>query len=148
MELGYWIIEDKLIFKPEFNEELDNYYNVIEQYNTLIFSEYDVPEITIETDNKYDHKYTENYKISKFNQEIELTENITHLSFGYCFNQKLELTNNVTNLTLCHNHKTINYLTNKVKNLTLKYFNKKITNLPNSIKTIKLFNCSKNIIKK
>ena len=47
MDTKYWIIDDKLIFKPEFNEELEEYYNVIGKYNTLIFSNYDDPEITM-----------------------------------------------------------------------------------------------------
>ena len=35
-------------------KKLEEYYNVIGQYNTLIFSNYDDPEITIKTDNKYE----------------------------------------------------------------------------------------------
>ena len=29
MENNYWIVDDWLIFKPEFNEPLDDYYSVI-----------------------------------------------------------------------------------------------------------------------
>ena len=90
MNTKYWIIDDKLIFKPEFDEELEEYYNVIGQYNTLIFSNYNDPEITIKTNNKYEGRNYDNYKKSKFNKEIKLTENITHLSFGRYFDQKIE----------------------------------------------------------
>ena len=92
MELPYWIVDDKLIFKPEFNEELDNYYDVISQYNSLIFSDYDDPDITLKTNNRHNNKYENNYKWSNFNKKIELTSNITHLSLGCYFNQPLELT--------------------------------------------------------
>ncbi len=68
MEEPYWIVEDKLIFKPEFNEELDNYYNVISQYNKLIFSNYNDPEITIKTENKCDFNIN-NHILSRFNKQ-------------------------------------------------------------------------------
>jgi len=137
MDTKYWIIDDKLIFKPKFDEELEEYYNVIGKYNTLIFSNYDNPEITIKTDNKYEHRNCKNYKESKFNKEIKLTENITNLSFGMYFNKKTRLTKN---LTLKNNKKIINYLTNQVENLKfLNYENKiKINNLPNSIRRIEI----------
>ena len=38
MENNYWIEEDLLIFKPDFNEELTNYYDLINKYNKIIFS--------------------------------------------------------------------------------------------------------------
>ena len=41
MEDNYWITDDEwLIFKPEFNEPLDNYYDVINKYPKIIFSDY------------------------------------------------------------------------------------------------------------
>ena len=82
----YWIVDETLIFKPEFNEELDNYYNVISQYNKIIFSNYNDPEITIKTENKYNCEHNDKYKKSIFNKKLKLTKNITHLSFGDCFN--------------------------------------------------------------
>ena len=36
----YWILDNKFIFKPEFNEKIDKYYDLISNYNTLIFSNY------------------------------------------------------------------------------------------------------------
>ena len=108
MELPYWIVDDKLIFKPEFNEELDNYYDVISQYNSLIFSNYNDSLITIKTNNKYNDKYENNYKCSKFNKKIKLTSNITYLSFGFffgfCFNQPLKLTKNITHFIFVDNN--------------------------------------------
>ena len=65
MNKKYWIIDDKLIFKPKFDEELEEYYNVIGQYNTLIFSNYDNPEITIKTDNKLEDRNYKNYKAAQ-----------------------------------------------------------------------------------
>ncbi len=63
MDSSYWIVDDKLIFKPNFNEKLDDYYDVISQHNELIFSNYDNPKITIKTKNKYDKKCNKYYKI-------------------------------------------------------------------------------------
>ena len=92
MEEPYWTIDGTLIFEPYFNEESDNYYDVISQYNKLIFSNYSDSEIIILTENKYDDKYNNKYIGSKFNKKLELTENITHISFGFYFNQKVKLT--------------------------------------------------------
>ena len=39
--LSYWIYKEKLIFKSEFNQDLESYYELILQYNTLIFSNYE-----------------------------------------------------------------------------------------------------------
>ena len=36
--LPYWFKDNKLIFKPNFDEELDDYYGLISQYDELIFS--------------------------------------------------------------------------------------------------------------
>ena len=56
MEQVYWIIADTIIFKPEFNESLNKYKEIISQYPKLIFSNYNDPKITIETNNNYDYK--------------------------------------------------------------------------------------------
>ena len=52
MENIYWIVDDLLIFKPEFNEELTNYYDVINKYKKIMFSNYNDHLIAIETNNK------------------------------------------------------------------------------------------------
>ena len=57
MENNYWIVENRLIFKPNFNEDLTNYYDIINKYKKIMFSNYDEPLIAIETNNKYDLKY-------------------------------------------------------------------------------------------
>ncbi len=66
MELPYWIVNNKLIFKPEFNEELDDYYDVISQYNTLIFSNYNDSLVALKTNNKY--------KIVNLKKKVEIDE--------------------------------------------------------------------------
>jgi hypothetical protein len=45
----YWIFESKLIFKPNFNSKLDDYYEIIKKYNELIFSNYMDLEILLKT---------------------------------------------------------------------------------------------------
>ena len=54
MENNYWFVDDFLIFKPSFNEELTNYYEIINKYKKIIFSNYSEPLITIKTNNKYE----------------------------------------------------------------------------------------------
>jgi hypothetical protein len=53
----YWIQDNKFIFKPEFNEPIDKYYDLISNYNTLIFSNYNDVNICIKTNNLYDNNY-------------------------------------------------------------------------------------------
>ena len=43
MENNYQIVDEWLIFKPKFNEELTNYYDVINKYNKIMFSNYNDP---------------------------------------------------------------------------------------------------------
>ena len=67
MENNYWIVDDWLIFKPEFNEELKNYYDVINNYKKIMFSNYNDPLISIETDNIYHYVYKHNYIYNNLN---------------------------------------------------------------------------------
>ncbi len=53
----YWIVDNKLIFKPKFNLPTDKYYDLISSHDTLIFSNYNYPQICIETNNEYKTKY-------------------------------------------------------------------------------------------
>ena len=43
MENNYQIVDEWLIFKPKFNEELTNYYDVINKYKKIMFSNYNDP---------------------------------------------------------------------------------------------------------
>jgi hypothetical protein len=48
---NYWVPDDKIIFKPAFNEPIDKYFEIISKCNSLIFSNYDKFEIVFETNN-------------------------------------------------------------------------------------------------
>ncbi len=94
----YWIVDNKLIFKPIFKKPISNYYDLISSNNILIFSNYNNVNICIETNNKYDLKYNYHFSLSNFNHPIELPQNITHLVFGYKFNKQVILPQNITHL--------------------------------------------------
>ena len=85
----YWIYENKIFFKPNFNAKLDDYLDIITKYNELIFSDYDYCDITIKTNNIYCSKSGQSYKGSKFNQQVIIPQNITHLTFGHWFDQPI-----------------------------------------------------------
>ena len=74
----YWIYENKIIFKSNFNDKLDNYLNIISKCDELIFSNYDDFTITIKTNNKYRFEYIGNYTRSNFNKQVIIPENVTH----------------------------------------------------------------------
>ena len=98
----YWIYENKIIFKPNFNNKPDIYQGIISKYNELIFSNYDDYNITIKTNNRYYREYDKNYKLSKFNQQVIIPQNVTHLTFGEEFNQQVTIPQNVIHLTFGH----------------------------------------------
>ena len=102
MENNYWIVEEWLIFKPEFNKELTNYYDVINKYKKIMFSNYNNPLIVIETNNQYDDEYDDNYYRSKFNKKMDLSNNLnlTHLTFGDDFNQEIIIPFNIKSLNI------------------------------------------------
>ena len=91
MENNYWLENEWLIFKPEFNEELIYYYDIINKYKKVIFSNYNKPLIAIKKNNMHKVKFKYNFVNNCFNQEIYLSNNInlTHLTFGYKFNQEI-----------------------------------------------------------
>ena len=139
----YWIYEDKFIFKPEFNEPIDKYVDIIKNYSQLIFSNYDDLEICIETNNDYEFKYNHKFIESRFNQqlsnELDNLTCLTHLTLGYYFNQSLEIPFNIKILTLeCNNINLIENLPNSIEELNFNYnFELELNNLPNSIKIIR-----------
>jgi hypothetical protein len=95
----YWLIENKIIFKPKFNSSLDIYDNLLCKCNELIFSNYHDLQICIETSNKFFDKYDANYSGSKFNQIANLPSKIISLTFGDSFNQQVNLPSNLTHVT-------------------------------------------------
>ena len=98
MEENYWLIDNKIIFKPGFNSILNDYIEIISKYNELIFSNYDDVDITLERNNKY--VFDTNSEGSKFNQTIKLPESITRLTFRFDFNQPIVLPELITHLFL------------------------------------------------
>jgi hypothetical protein len=93
----YWIFKDWLIFKPQFNRELDN--ELLFRFNKLIFSNFCSLELCLETKNENnfpdcttDYWYFKSYIGSAFDQDnIVLHDNLTHILFGYHFNQNIIL---------------------------------------------------------
>ena len=114
MENNYWIVDDWLIFKPKFNEELTDYYVIINQYKKIMFSDYNNPLISIETNNQYTDEYQTDTVFNIFNKKMDLSNNInlTYLTFESNFNQEIDLSNNI-NLT----HLTFEGFFNKEMNL-------------------------------
>ena len=116
----YWIYKNKIIFKPNFNDKLDNYFNII--------SNYDNYNIAIETNNKYCKDYKENYKLSKFNQQIIIPANVTRLTFGSDFNKQVIIPQSVTHLAFGKNFNQQITIPENVTQLTFGFdFNQQVT---------------------
>ena len=98
--LDYWIYENKLIFKPRFNEKLNWYMDIIRESDELVFSNYSNVDALIVTDNIYKCKYRHYYSKSLFDQPIDLSSNVnlTRITFGVCFDNSVNLSSNL-NLT-------------------------------------------------
>ena len=137
----YWIHEDCFIFKPDFNEPIDNYIEIIKNYNKLIFSNHKHLASTTIINDKIKY-FTPG---SKFNQpltnSLDKLTNLTHLTLGYEFTHELYLSPNIKILTLdCNNQNLIDNLSNSIEQLNFNQnFNLLLDNLPNSIKKISLY---------
>jgi len=81
---NYWVYNNKIIFKPKFNEPIKNYIEDISKCNDLIFSNHNLTESILKTNKIYDEIFTG----SQFNQNIILHKSIQNLSCGYKFNKK------------------------------------------------------------
>jgi hypothetical protein len=100
----YWISENKFVFKPTFNESIDKYYDLINLYDTLIFSNYHDLNICIERNNMCDEFKADvddefHLEYSIFNQFVKLPMSLTHLTFGNNFNRDVLLPMTLTHLT-------------------------------------------------
>src|SRR3990167_3602416 len=123
----YWIYENKIIFKPDFNTKLDDYFDIITKYNELIFSNYDDCDITIKTNMIWCYEYMKNYKSSMLNQQIIIPENVTHLNFGNDFNQQVIIPENVIHLTFGSNFNQQVIIPENVTHLTFGFdFNQQV----------------------
>ena len=80
---NYWVHDNQIIFKPDFNEPIDKYQKEFSKCNGLIFGNYDKLEIILETNNKCKKEYRYNNIRSKFNQKIILPSSIINLIFVY-----------------------------------------------------------------
>ncbi len=135
----YWIYNNEIIiFKPRFSDFLDKYYNVISQYNKLIFSNYGSLELFIENNNDYKIRNMNIYIESRFNKPVNnLPKNVTDIFFGDSFNQLVNnLPLNITHLTfgVCFNQ-LVDFLPNSI--IELKFgcvFNQSLNLLPTSVK--------------
>jgi hypothetical protein len=94
----YWISGSKIIFKPEFNKPLDEFYELISKYNELIFSDYNDLNTLLKTINCDFKNSRLHFKPSKFNQPIILGNNLKIIIFGICFNQPIILNDNLREL--------------------------------------------------
>ena len=124
----YWIVDNKIIFKLNFNNNLDKYDELFNIYNDVIFSDNN------NLSSLFTRKEFIDCKGSQFNQKISLNNNIknlmlgkkfdeliisnkklsqlTHLTIGCIniytngaesfFNQPLDLNENLTHLTFCY----------------------------------------------
>ncbi len=141
--IDYWIIGEYLIFKPEFNDSLDKYSNLLNKYTRLIFSNYNDWKICFETNNEYMNVYDKQHIGSKFNKPIELNQNLTHLTTGYEFNHLIELTDKIFYLHLDSNlYNIIDNLPTSIKTITLKcdiyVYEYELNYLPMSVEYLKL----------
>lgn len=160
----YWLFENKLIFKPHFNETLSKYYyydndndnnyngdnnqpytKISTNYNHLIFSNYLEFDICIKNQNQYIYSLDKYFLESKFTQKIIVPSWTTILIFGYSFNQTIQLNNNLTHLIFDYWFNQPIQLNNNLTYLILGVdFNQQIL-LPRNLKHIRL-NCNNNII--
>lgn len=102
----FWRWNEKIIFIPEFNNPIEEYYSIISNCGYLVFSNYDWVNCDKLNKTDFDNSHGKcqcdgecGYVGSKFNYPIiELPDNITRLVFGFYFNQPVQLNSNLTHL--------------------------------------------------
>lgn len=156
----YWKNKKTIIFKPEFNDKLDNYYETIKNHKEIIFSDYYDLSETLKCKNNEDYFSRQKYLASRFNQEIklpkglesvkfglsfnqeiELSKSLKFVDFGYFFNKKIELNDGLISVSFGYNFNEEIKLPESVKNVSFGYcFNKEIK-LPESIENVSFGGC-------
>ena len=150
----FWIVNDKFIFKPRFNNDIESYLELISKCNTLIFSDYEVYYVytNVTCHNYYHNNSCFNRKISipnnikilifghSFNKQIKLPKLLTHLTLGFNFNQIIKLPKSLTHLTFCGNYNKMINIPHTIYCLKLNYNNTHIIDyLPFGIEQIELY---------
>lgn len=88
----YTLIDSTIIIHSNVDKQID--LNLFDsKYTRLIFSNYKCVDTCIKYDGEYYFKLANEFDFSKFNQSIELTNNLIHLFFGYNFDYPLNLKN-------------------------------------------------------
>ena len=97
----FWIIDSAIIFKPSFNDSLDDYTDIISNYRILIFSNYDDPHTSFKNKNIHDYNDYKSYSKSLFIHQLDNCLlnllNLEELMFGDKFD--IPLNNSLLGLT-------------------------------------------------
>ena len=87
----YWTNNKTIIFKPDFDELDDNYYEIIDKHAEIFFTHYNNISDALKQKNNENYLNYKYYIGSKFNQEIKLPEGLKSVIFGHNFNKKIKL---------------------------------------------------------
>ena len=137
----YTIWNDVIVIHHYTNRPI-NFNEIDEFFSKIIFSDYDDVEICVNQKNEFNNKYSNNYTLSVFNQNIILPKIITHLIFGFSYNQPIltPLTNDLILLTFGESFNQIIILPENLTYLAFgKSFNQYVE-LPNSLTHLTLNN--------
>jgi hypothetical protein len=134
----YQIVGRTVIFNWDFNQVLnDTILNDIATCDEIIFNNNVDSNICLITNNKFEYKYYNRWRGSRFNQNLDnLPHSIKNLTFGDSFNQPLDnLPSSIINLTFGSNfNQRLDNLPSGIINLTLgSSFNQCLDNLPSGI---------------
>lgn len=142
----FWIYNNIIIFKPEFNDSIEPYYNLISKYDSLIFSNISEPEMSFiknsigcllyndeELYNLSKKNMTEILKKSVFNKQLSLPNNIKFLVFGFYFNQLINLPDNLTSLFFGEYFNQLVNLPKNLINLSFGYYFNQQVEFPDSL---------------
>lgn len=138
----YKIKDETIYFMQEFNENINNYYDIISKYKKIVFRNnyYDFFDTNESMDKiiKYMGCNLLTHKLdSQFNKYVDnLPNNLEEIYFGYNFDKPVDnLPENLIRIYFGNNFNNfVDKLPNKLKELHFGYhFNKLINNLPKSL---------------
>lgn len=90
----YSIIKGTIVIHSNVNKPL-NFNNIHGNYHKILFSNYISPSICEKMNGNFNDEYAHYYSTTKFNQQIILSEKITHIKLSPHFNQPIILTENL-----------------------------------------------------
>ena len=134
----YWTDGKTILFKPDFNYELDdNFYEIIKNHEEIFFANYHYLSEVLKEKNDENYINKKCYIISEFNKKIKIHNGLKSVILGHKFNQEIKLSEGLESIKFGNKFNKEIKLPKELKNIVFgNNFNKKIE-LTDKLETVK-----------